>query len=117
MKKGIYKYRTDTRRQKRELYKLESRHARELKDKQMNLIIRLILFFKYLITFRVQDAKDALDMEKELSPKEESLIRDAMERYIHAYNGTPYVRKEPKIGRNETCPCGSGKKYKKCCGR
>jgi hypothetical protein len=28
----------------------------------------------------------------------------------------PYVR-EPKIARNEPCPCGSGKKYKKCCGR
>ncbi len=27
----------------------------------------------------------------------------------------PYVPK-PKIGRNEPCPCGSGKKYKKCCG-
>jgi hypothetical protein len=27
----------------------------------------------------------------------------------------PFVRAEPKIGRNETCPCGSGKKYKKCC--
>ncbi|GAB4292727.1 MAG: hypothetical protein Kow0096_07880 [Thiohalomonadaceae bacterium] len=27
----------------------------------------------------------------------------------------PYVRDEPKIGRNEPCPCGSGKKYKKCC--
>ena len=27
-----------------------------------------------------------------------------------------YVRKEPKIGRNDLCPCGSGKKYKKCCG-
>jgi len=25
------------------------------------------------------------------------------------------VRTEPKIGRNEPCPCGSGKKYKKCC--
>jgi SWIM/SEC-C metal-binding protein len=24
---------------------------------------------------------------------------------------------EPRIGRNEPCPCGSGKKYKKCCGR
>ncbi len=23
----------------------------------------------------------------------------------------------PKIGRNESCPCGSGKKYKKCCGK
>jgi preprotein translocase subunit SecA len=27
----------------------------------------------------------------------------------------PAVRDEPKVGRNETCPCGSGKKYKKCC--
>jgi hypothetical protein len=26
------------------------------------------------------------------------------------------VRTTPKIGRNEPCPCGSGKKYKKCCG-
>ena len=25
------------------------------------------------------------------------------------------VRTEPKIGRNELCPCGSGKKYKNCC--
>ena len=29
----------------------------------------------------------------------------------------PYRRPTPKIGRNEPCPCGSGKKYKKCCGR
>jgi len=27
----------------------------------------------------------------------------------------PYVREEPKIGRNDECPCGSGRKYKKCC--
>ena len=27
------------------------------------------------------------------------------------------VMKPPKIGRNDPCPCGSGKKYKKCCGR
>jgi hypothetical protein len=27
----------------------------------------------------------------------------------------PYVRAEPKVGRNDPCPCGSGKKYKKCC--
>ena len=25
-------------------------------------------------------------------------------------------REEPKVGRNDSCPCGSGKKYKKCCG-
>jgi SEC-C motif-containing protein len=32
--------------------------------------------------------------------------------------GPGQVRREtPKIGRNDPCPCGSGKKYKKCCGR
>jgi len=29
----------------------------------------------------------------------------------------PVRRKTRKVGRNEPCPCGSGKKYKKCCGR
>jgi len=28
----------------------------------------------------------------------------------------PIVRDEPKIGRNDPCSCGSGRKYKKCCG-
>lgn len=28
----------------------------------------------------------------------------------------PVKRDEPKVGRNDACPCGSGKKYKKCCG-
>ncbi|MFP4391387.1 MAG: preprotein translocase subunit SecA [Desulfohalobiaceae bacterium] len=28
----------------------------------------------------------------------------------------PYKRKDPKVGRNDPCPCGSGRKYKKCCG-
>ena len=27
------------------------------------------------------------------------------------------IRKGKKVGRNDPCPCGSGKKYKKCCGR
>ena len=35
------------------------------------------------------------------------------EDYFEPYNMP--VRAEPKVGRNEPCPCGSGKKYKKCC--
>jgi len=31
------------------------------------------------------------------------------------YPNETYVREEPKISRNDPCPCGSGKKYKKCC--
>ena len=30
---------------------------------------------------------------------------------------TTYRRNKPKVGRNDPCPCGSGKKYKHCCGR
>jgi uncharacterized protein len=47
-------------------------------------------------------------------------------RAIHAYwlarrtppdtGGSTYVRPDPKVGRNDPCPCGSGKKFKKCCG-
>ena len=29
----------------------------------------------------------------------------------------PYRRETEKVGRNDLCPCGSGKKYKKCCGK
>jgi len=29
----------------------------------------------------------------------------------------PIVREAPRVGRNDPCPCGSGKKFKKCCGR
>ena len=29
----------------------------------------------------------------------------------------PIVNDEPKVGRNDPCPCGSGKKYKQCCGK
>ncbi|MCC8018039.1 MAG: DnaJ domain-containing protein [Lachnospiraceae bacterium] len=32
-------------------------------------------------------------------------------------SGEPYVRGAKKIGRNDPCPCGSGKKYKQCCGK
>jgi SEC-C motif-containing protein len=28
----------------------------------------------------------------------------------------PVVRESPRVGRNEACPCGSGRKHKKCCG-
>jgi preprotein translocase subunit SecA len=33
------------------------------------------------------------------------------------YRASKVIVKEKKIGRNDPCPCGSGKKYKKCCGK
>ena len=31
--------------------------------------------------------------------------------------GTATVRREQTVGRNDRCPCGSGRKFKKCCGQ
>ncbi len=33
------------------------------------------------------------------------------------HGGGTVVRDQPKVGRNDPCPCGSGKKFKKCCGK
>lgn len=36
---------------------------------------------------------------------------------LKEYKDSKTIRNENKVGRNDPCPCGSGKKYKKCCGK
>jgi hypothetical protein len=47
--------------------------------------------------FRIQDGNDTYELN------------------LDKFNHTEPIRNQNKIGRNELCPCGSGKKYKKCC--
>jgi len=64
-------------------------------------------------------ARYAVDGE-ELTHRERSEFRqiDGNWCYVDGQLASgPPIRKERKIGRNEPCPCESGKKYKKCCGR
>jgi hypothetical protein len=49
-------------------------------------------------------------------PQWESVLSDKKRKEIKKeYNKTQTIVKDKKIGRNEPCPCGSGKKYKHCC--
>lgn len=51
-------------------------------------------------------------------PQWENLLSDARRKELYLTqkkSGT--IVKEKKVGRNDPCPCGSGKKYKKCCGK
>ncbi len=50
----------------------------------------------------------------EVAPKEQEMSFSHGEETKKA---EPIKRKDKKVGRNAPCPCGSGKKYKKCCGR
>ncbi len=51
-----------------------------------------------------------------VQPQQEQKRQVSENRYAEEGPKKP-VRKENKVGRNDPCPCGSGKKYKKCCGR
>ena len=64
------------------------------------------------VLYRIQIARP--DMIDDLSqPKEPDLVFSHGE---ESAKKKPIKRSEKKIGRNAPCPCGSGKKYKKCCG-
>lgn len=55
--------------------------------------------------------KEAFEMGIKLEVKKEQMTA------FTNSNDTLFVNTSPKIGRNDPCPCGSGKKYKNCCGR
>jgi preprotein translocase subunit SecA len=46
----------------------------------------------------------------------DSDTRERMEKTLEKAVHTPVQRNMPKVGRNDPCPCGSGKKFKNCCG-
>lgn len=53
-------------------------------------------------------------LQESIQPNVEKLYRYFFKPVKTA--STTFVHAGPKVGRNEPCPCGSGKKYKKCCG-
>ena len=55
--------------------------------------------------------------KKEPQIERERVAVETTTNYDEAAANEPKKRTEPKIGRNDPCPCGSGKKYKNCCGR
>lgn len=55
------------------------------------------------------------DIEVEPETVLPALRNNDPEEYYPTPPAIPVVRTNPKIGRNDSCPCGSGKKYKKCC--
>ena len=44
-------------------------------------------------------------------------FEEELKKFYKEQKESTTIRKPKKIGRNDPCPCGSGKKYKKCCGR
>ncbi len=66
------------------------------------------------ILFRIQLAEPE-KIEEIQKPKEQPMFFSGGE--SEQVKKKPVRRSKKKVGRNDPCPCGSGKKYKKCCGR
>ena len=53
----------------------------------------------------------------ELPQWKEIYSEEELKKFYKEQKESTTIRKEKTIGRNDPCPCGSGKKYKKCCGK
>ena len=68
--------------------------------------------------FAAMDAADRMHLAQQHQADAQECTtapNEAFQMHNSAQPQEPYRRPEPKFGRNDACPCGSGKKYKQCC--
>ena len=66
--------------------------------------------FKQMVEYKAEALYTLPEWENIFPPEKQK------ELYTEQKRSHTVIRNEPKTGRNDSCPCNSGKKYKKCCG-
>jgi preprotein translocase subunit SecA len=103
-------------------YKRESfRLFEELLDKIKYETIRYLSHLKFASDEEIRELERRRALEQKdrdyKHAKVAGINDDESESVSQRDNVKPVVREGPKVGRNDQCPCGSGKKYKHCCGK
>ena len=104
------------------------REAFALFEEMLESLKHEVIRFLSHVQIQRNDEIDALERERreasakqamEFQHAESSALKEAAESSAERTEdpATPFVRDERKVGRNEPCPCGSGKKYKHCHGQ
>lgn len=75
------------------------------------------MFDEMIYNIKVETVKYLYHVQMEKAPERERVVRETATNLGDNVIQMPVRRAEDKIGRNDLCPCGSGKKYKNCCGR
>lgn len=86
---------------KKEGFELFQDMISRVKDEVVNILFRI----------QISEPEKIDDISK---PKEQKLIFSGGDDSV---SKKPVKREDKKVGRNDPCPCGSGSKYKKCCGK
>jgi len=93
----------------------------EYKKESYNMFIDLINNIKHeiikvLFTIQLQSQDDA-QKEQEALEKMKEQMEESTENIVTNIDQKEVMASDKKIARNDICPCGSGKKYKQCCGK
>jgi uncharacterized protein len=94
-----------------------------LADEELQTLLLPIVAFTEIGEWEAHDNPDFPPIEKVqelIAPTARAVFEYWLERLMgfpsdNGLASTPVARSEPKVGRNDPCPCGSGKKYKQCC--
>jgi hypothetical protein len=79
-------------------------------ETEINIKINFEKLYKNMLSVPAEWLYNLEEWDNVLSKGERVVIRKE-------YKSSKTVVNDVKVGRNESCPCGSGKKYKKCCGK
>lgn len=75
------------------------------------------MFNEMIYNIRVETVKYLFHVQISRAPERERVVKTISTNHDESLVNEPVRRKEEKVGRNDPCPCGSGKKYKNCHGR
>ncbi|WP_160678567.1 preprotein translocase subunit SecA [Clostridium sp. C8-1-8] len=75
------------------------------------------MFDEMIENIKVDTIKLLFHVQMEHTPERERVVKETATNQVDDSVKKQPVKKEAKVGRNDLCPCGSGKKYKNCCGR
>ena len=89
-----------------------------LSGQEMAILLAPITAFTSETNWRGHDynKNEVVNIQKAIAPNVREIHAFWLSRRSDNLSSTqPVFRDEPKVGRNDLCPCGSGKKFKKCC--
>jgi hypothetical protein len=77
-------------------------------DSSVNIIYTFEALYKKMVEFRAEHLCELTEWD--------AIFDETTKRKMYReQRESTTIRKQTKVGRNDPCPCGSGKKYKKCC--
>lgn len=97
------------------------REAFELFSFMLDRLKNDVVTFLSKVQFQMPEEVEAMEQQtpsqQSMNFEHESSSAVSTPSETESVQAGTFVREQPKVGRNESCPCGSGKKYKHCCGR